>query len=153
MKRYLSRLITLFLIVALFLFSDCRINISSSQASEIKNPSIFKIEVIHFHGTYDCNTCRTAGKYAEETLKTFYAKELKEGKIVFRSINAYLPENKDIVFDYGVMSSSLWLGVYHDSGFHKEQLVKAFYKVNNRTDFMNYLKRLIDKRLEGDLTQ
>ena len=164
MKKYVSKLIILFVTVNIFLFLDYRINIDLSHAESkakkedqageknVKNPSVKKIEVVHFHGTYDCDACRKVGKYAEQTVKTFYARELEEGKIVVKSVNSYLPENTEILLKYGAASSSLWLGIYDKNGFRKEQLAKVWYKVNNMMAFMSYLKMLIDKRLTGDFT-
>jgi hypothetical protein len=50
---------------------------------------------------------------------------------------------------YGVTSASLWIGVYDENGFHKEQNVNVWYKIDNKDDYMNYLKDLVEKKLQG----
>ena len=52
-----------------------------------------KIEVVHFHGTQQCISCITVGKFALETIKERFPKEYADGTIVFKEINGELPEN------------------------------------------------------------
>jgi len=114
------------------------------------NTNVQKIEVYHFHATAQCVSCKTVGAYAEETINTYFADEVKSGKIVFAHINGDLLENKEKVMQYGVTGSSLWIGVYDENGFHKEENVNVWYKINNKNDYLVYLKSIIDKRLAGD---
>jgi len=126
---------------------------ASADASNLSNVSQnIRIEVIHFHGTHQCYSCTTVGQYAEETVNTYFADELKSGKITFAHVNGELPENQALVMKYGVTSASLWIGVYDEKGFHKEENVNVWYKINNKADYMNYLKGVLDKRLQGDLS-
>ena len=111
-----------------------------------------KIEVYHFHGTNQCYSCLTVGAYAEETVNTYFAEELKSGKIVFGHINAELAQNSDKVAQYGVTGSSLWIGVYDSDGFHPEQNTNVWYKIGDKQDYMTYLKGIIDRRLAGDFS-
>lgn len=163
-KKHFIILLMVVFVSSMLVLSGCSENAETNIVSSItkeknsksdkkaKKPLVQKVELIHFHGTYQCYACKTVGKYAEQTVKTFYDKELKEGKIIFKHITVYLPENKDIVFKYGATASSLWLGIYDQKGFHKEHVVKVWYKINNKMAFMSYLKMLIDKRLRGDFS-
>jgi hypothetical protein len=109
-----------------------------------------RVEIIHFHGTHQCYSCITVGQYAEETVNAHFADELKSGKITFAHLNGELPENQALVMKYGVTSASLWIGVYDSNGFHKEQNIQVWYKINNKADYMAYLEGVIEKRLAGD---
>lgn len=111
-----------------------------------------KVEIIHFHGTSQCYSCKTVGAYAEETINTYFADELKSGKITFAHINAELPENRELVEKYEVTGASLWIGVYDNAGFHSEQNTDVWYKISDKTEYMSYLKGIIEKRLAGDLS-
>jgi len=149
----------IFIVLIVFLLQGCaQTNQNSSTAGELRtNQSIAapveKIEVYHFHGTNQCYSCKTVGAYAEETVNTYFADELKSGKIVFAHINGELPENRDKVIQYGATGSSLWIGVYDSSGFHKEENVNVWYKINNKDDYLLYLRGIINKRLKGDYSQ
>ena len=126
----------------------------SEQTKILKEPStVEKIEVYHFHGTNQCYSCITAGAYAEETINTFFADELKSGKIVFGHINGDLPENQELVKKYEATGSSLWIGTYTSDGkFNKEQNTNVWYKIGNKQEYLNYLKGVIDKKLSGDMS-
>ena len=121
----------------------------SNNCNESSVSSINKVEVIHFHGTSQCYSCITVGAYAEETVNTYFADELKSGKITFAHINGKLPENQELVAKYGVTGSSLWIGVYDDKGFHKEENTNVWYKISNKESYMTYLKGVLEIKLNG----
>jgi hypothetical protein len=112
---------------------------------------IEKVEVYHFHGTHQCYSCKTVGAYAEETVNTYFADELKSGKIIFDHINGELPENSELVNKYEAKGSSLLIGIYgKDGSFSKSEDTNVWYKIDNKTDFMNYLKGVIEQKLLGN---
>jgi hypothetical protein len=78
-------------------------------------------------------------------------RELASGKLVFAHVNYDLPENLEIVKKYGVTGSSLWIGTYINGKFNKEEDIKVWYRIENETEYSNYLKGVLDKRLMGDL--
>ncbi len=146
----------LFLVLASLIVSGCsnsqQIN-GSSVADAVEPIEVDKLEIYHFHGTHQCYSCITVGDYAEETVNTYFADELKSGKIVFGHINGELAENRDLVAKYRVNSASLWIGTYTKDGkFIAEQNTNVWYKVNDKEDYLAYLKGIIEKRLAGDLS-
>lgn len=111
-----------------------------------------KIEVYHFHGHNQCFSCKTVGAFAEKTVNTYYKDLLDSGKIVFASVNAELPENRNLAMKYGATGSSLWIGTYINGEFHKEENTNVWYKVRDEPGYLSYLKSILDKRLTGDLS-
>ncbi len=108
---------------------------------------IEKIEIYHFHGTNQCYSCVTMGDMAEETINTYFVDELKSGKIIFDHINGELSQNSVLVKKFGATGSSLWIGVtYKDGKFTKEENINVWYKINNKEDYMNYLKGVIESK-------
>jgi hypothetical protein len=71
---------------------------------------------------------------------------------VFAHVNAELPENRALAEKYGVTGSSLWIGVYDGSGFHKKEDVRVWSLIGNKDACSFYLTGLISKRLNGDLS-
>lgn len=136
------------------ILSGCTANTDTKPASytQADGLTIQKIEIIHFHGTNQCTSCILLGQYAEETVNTYYSKELESGKVTFDHVNYDLLENNELAVKYGVTGSSLWLGVYAEDGFHKEENINVWYKLNDKQDFMSYLKGLIEIRLSGDFS-
>ena len=124
----------------------------SGNRGTASTAAVEKIEIYHFHRTQQCYSCKTLGAYAEETVNTYFAPELASGKVVFGHINTELPENKALVEQYGPTGSSLWIGVYNETGFYKEENVNVWYKIGNKDEYMAYLKGVIEKRLAGDFS-
>jgi len=111
---------------------------------------IQKIEVYHFHATSQCVTCKTVGANAEATVNTYFANELKSGKLVFAHVNIDLPENKALVDKYEAKGSSLMIGMYgKDGSFSKQEDTTVWYKMD-KTDSMNYLKGVIEQKFSGN---
>jgi len=146
-------LILLFITIPVVMFSGCvsQGNSGDTSINVDSKSNVEKVEVIHFHATHQCYSCITLGSYTEEIVNTYFSKEVKNGKLSFSHINVELPQNKEITEKYGATGSSLWIGVYDDSGFHKEENFKVWYKITDKEDFVNYTKNLIEKRLNGEL--
>jgi hypothetical protein len=149
-KKYLYAGIGIAVVLLLVFMLPKYLN-GNVTASESKiSGEIEKIEVYHFHATRQCYTCKTVGAFSEETVNTYFADELKSGKIVFAHVNIDLPENKALVDKYEAKGSSLLIGVYgKDGSFSKQEDTNVWYKIDNETDFMNYLKGVIEQKFSG----
>ena len=126
--------------------------IDNNFVSSLQPSKVTKVEVYHFHRTAQCTSCITVGKYAEETINAYFAKQLMDGNIIFGHINIQLPENEALASKYGATGSSLMIGVYDEKGFHAEQNSNVWYKTGNKQEYMLYLKGVIEKRLAGDFS-
>lgn len=151
-----KEMLAVFALISVLSISGCTSQNQSGTKNNISilstnESSVYKVEVLHFHGTHQCYSCITVGKYAEETVNTYFSEEVKAGKIRFAHINGELPENSGLVQKYGTTGSSLWMGVYDENGFHKEENVNVWYKISNKEEYMNYLKDIIERRLRGEL--
>jgi len=110
------------------------------------------VEVYHFHGNRQCSSCIAVGALAEETVATRFSDEVAFGRLEFAHINVELPENRDLAAKYGVTGSSLWIGVYDESGFHKKEETRVWTLIGNRDAYIEYLSGVLSRRLDGDLT-
>jgi hypothetical protein len=108
-----------------------------------------KIEVVHFHGTQQCFSCITVGKFALQTIKEKFPDEFASGKIVFRDINAELKENHEIVSKYQARGSSLFVNAIRSGKDDISEDVTVWRLVNNESQFISYfegkLKALLGK--------
>ena len=138
-------------VVLLLIFTIPKYFTGNVTASGTKISSdIEKVEVYHFHATRQCVTCKTIGAFSEETVNINFAEELKSGKLVYAHVNVDLPENKALVDKYGAKGSSLLIGVYgKDGSFTKQEDTNVWYKIGDKTDFMNYLKGVIEQKFLG----
>ena len=139
-------------ILLLVFFVPKYINGNATAPGDSKLSSdIEKVEVYHFHATRQCYTCKTVGALAEETVNTYFADELKSGKLVFASVNIELPENKALADKYEAKGSSLLIGVYGEDGsFSKQEDTEVWYKIDNKEDYMSYLKGVIEQKFSGN---
>jgi hypothetical protein len=143
----------LLLVILLIFAAGCTMPVGNDgNPGQNTSTTVQKVEIYHFHPTRQCYSCITLGAYAEETVNTYFAPEVKSGKVVFGHVNMDLPENRALVDRYGPTSSSLWIGVYDKDGFHKEENVNVWYKIGNKDEYMAYLKGIIEKRLAGDFS-
>jgi len=99
-----------------------------------------KIEVVHFHATQQCYSCITVGKYALKTIQERFPKEYEDGTIVFRDINAELPENRDTVIRYQARGSSLFVNGITGGQDHIQEDVRVWRLVNDEQAFMDYFE-------------
>ena len=108
-----------------------------------------KIEVVHFHATQQCVSCITVGKYALQTIKDKFPKEYASGQIVFKEINAELPENQAIVNKYQARGSSLFVNAIRGSNDEITEDTTVWRLVNSETQYTAYfeskLKTLLGK--------
>lgn len=105
------------------------------------------IEVYHFHPAQQCYSCQVLGELAEETMNTSFAREQTEGRLIFKHINAEIPENAELVARYGVTSSSLMMGYTNETGFHAENQIGIWYKLGDKEAFREELVQAVNERL------
>lgn len=98
------------------------------------------IEVLYFHGSQRCITCRAIESNTLALLDSLYTKEKADGKIVFRVIDISDEKNEKIAEKYEVTWSSLFVNGWKNG---KES-------VNNMTEFgFSYAKNSPDEFKKG----
>ena len=106
-----------------------------------------KIEVIHFHATQQCWSCITVGEYALKTIKEKFPEEYASGAIVFRDIDAELPENRDLVVKYQARGSALFVNAITAGKDNIEEDVTVWRLVSNENQFISYFQDKLNKLL------
>lgn len=121
------RLIKIFSVIAmsLLLFSCNETAKKESNEMSCSGVSVNKIELIDFHSTHRCMTCNAIEANALYTLETYFAKELKDGKISFQSVNIDEEVNYAMAEKFEASGTSLFLNV----------IVKGQESIINLTDF------------------
>lgn len=98
------------------------------------------IEVLYFHGSQRCITCRAIESNTLALLDSLYTKEKADGKIVFRVIDISDEKNEKIADKYEVTWSSLFVNGWK----------KGKESVNNMTEFgFSYAKNSPDEFKKG----
>ena len=139
----------------LFFLVACQGNAQAPAASAQAIAQVeetLKLEVIDFHTAHRCRSCLAIEKLTRETLDTYFAKEQKEGTIVFRLVNADLEENAALAERFGAFGTTLILNLEAGSRSQSEDITSfAFKRAWDREQFQAELKAMIEEMLaEGE---
>ncbi|MDT8357582.1 MAG: nitrophenyl compound nitroreductase subunit ArsF family protein [Methanomicrobiaceae archaeon] len=157
-KRIIAGILLFAILITASLTAGCTGNADLPTSAEKSEPALSsevsytgtdveKVELFHFHGKSQCVSCVTLGNLAEETVNTYYSGELGSGRLVFGHIDVSLPENREVFERYGPTGSSLWIGVYDQNGFYKQELLGPWYMLNDQPRFEAYIRTIIDQQL------
>lgn len=102
------------------------------------------VEVIYFHGKQRCATCIAIEKNAREVVSTRFADEVKDGKIVFRTVDISTPEGEVLADKYQVTWSSLFVNGWKDGKETRDNLTETGFR-NIRNNLDAFKKILSDK--------
>ncbi|MDO9136291.1 MAG: nitrophenyl compound nitroreductase subunit ArsF family protein [Lutibacter sp.] len=134
------------LIISLFLFS-CTGN--SQNKTAVKQAKGNSIEVIDFHSTNRCMTCKAIEANTKYTLDTYFADELKSGKIVLKIVNVDKKENEQFAEKFEASGTALFLNVIKDGKEKHVDLTNfAFMKGTDQKTFSDELKQTISLQLK-----
>ncbi|MBU0597427.1 hypothetical protein KKF61_00335 [Patescibacteria group bacterium] len=150
-KKYIT--ITLSIIVLAFIISGCT-NSADTPATKngedlmSKAPAAEKIEVVHFHGTQQCWSCKTVGEYALKTIEDKFSDEYRNNIIVFKDINADLEENSEIVAKYQARGSSLFINVIINGQDNIAEDTKVWRLVSDEVKYIDYFGNKLNGYLD-----
>jgi hypothetical protein len=135
------------LIVSLFLFSCTGNSQNKTAANQVKENSI---EVIDFHSTNRCMTCKAIEANTKYTLDTYFANELKAGKITFKIVNVDKKENEQFAEKFEASGTALFLNVIKNGKEKHIDLTNfAFMNGNDQKAFSELLKETIATQLKS----
>ena len=133
------------LTISIFLFSFT----GNAQGKSIEN-SVNKntIEVIDFYTTNRCVTCKSIESNTKYTLDTYFADEVKSGKITFSVVNIDEKENEKLAEKFEASGTSLFLNVIKNGKEKQIDLTEfAFMNGKKQDTFSKELKTRIDNEL------
>ena len=133
------------LVISLILFSTIGKAQNKKQDNQDKQNII---EVFDFHSTNRCVTCKAIEANTKHTLETFFAEELKNGKITFQIVNIDKDENYELAKKFKASGTSLFLNIIN---LEKEKQIDltafAFTYGRNQVNFSKKLKAKLEKQL------
>lgn len=83
-----------------------------------------RVEILYFHGKQRCATCMAIEKNTRELVNTTFAKELKNGTVVFKIVDISTPEGEKIADNYKVTWSSLYVNKWKDGKETRNDMTK-----------------------------
>jgi thiol-disulfide isomerase/thioredoxin len=128
---------------------------STKQKQETPSPQIpvtaqgGKVIVYYFHGTARCPTCKTIEKYSREAVEHYFPNELKNGKLVFMTMNVEDAANRHYIQDYKLFSKSLVVSlVKQDKEVTWKNLTDVWKLVGDKDKFFQYVKDEVENLLK-----
>lgn len=97
------------------------------------------VEVLYFHGKQRCKTCIAIEKYAKEVVEEDFAKEQKNGRVVFKVVDISTSDGERIAKSYRVTWSSLYVNGWK-KGKETRKDMTAFAFKNARFDTGKFKK-------------
>ncbi len=102
--------------IGMIVFVSACTNTNTQKANFETNDSIINnintidtntIFVYYFHGSIRCNTCISVDENTHEYLKQLFAKKMKDGEIIFKSINIDKGGSPELIKKYEIYGQTL----------------------------------------------
>jgi hypothetical protein len=123
---------------------------ASAQSTKVAAKPANRVEVLDFHTDHRCATCLEIERLTKKLLNEQYAKEVKEGKITFRLINADDKANAAIVKKFFAYGTTLIVNsVKNGKESHVDLTNFAFLNFNKTDKFTARLREEIDAALKN----
>lgn len=117
---------------------------SNDAAATNNNSKTDRVEVIYFHGKQRCATCMAIEKNAVDAINANFAVQIKDGSLVFKTVDISSPEGEKIGDKYEVSWSSLFVNKWENGKETRNNLTEfAFANARNNPD--EFKKGLINK--------
>ena len=101
------------------------------------------VEVLYFHGKQRCATCMAIEKNTKELMESTFAEKLKNGELVFKSVD--ITEEETLADMYEVSWSSLIIVDYDMNGKEEATNMTEFAFGNARTNPNNFKKGVAEQ--------
>jgi hypothetical protein len=130
----------------IFLGMSCNGQQTQNKSASAVASNDAPVEVIYFHTTSRCVTCKTVEAEAKKNVDLLYGEQIKTSKISFRTANVEEPEGKALAERVGVAGQSLMIV----KGDYKENLITDgfLYAVSQPEKFREIMKTKIDPLLK-----
>lgn len=131
----------LMLLALIITMASCN---SNEETADTKTHERDRVEVIYFHGKQRCPTCMAIESCTKDVVNTLFANELKDGSLVYRTVDISTPEGEKIADRYEVTWSSLFVNKWED-GHETPDNMTEFGFTNARSNPDAFRNGLADK--------
>lgn len=101
-----------------------RIKHHDATAADDDDTAYDRVEVIYFHGKQRCPTCVAIEECTKQVIDSAFANEIKDGTVVFRTVDISTDEGEAIANNYEVTWSSLFVNDWKDGKEARENLTE-----------------------------
>lgn len=115
----------------------------------ISHQDIEKVELLYFHPRFRCLSCNNIEKFAKEVAEDEFSREMKDGKLVFMSLDIDDPENSGLLEELGVTGSSLYVVVEGDGRREHQAITDVWLNWNNPAKSKEIITAELDRYARG----
>jgi len=109
-----------------------------------------RVDIVYFHRTQQCYSCRYAEEWTRYTVETYFDDELNNGRLTFQSVDVQDSKNAAVAEKYGAYTSSLFINTIKDAADHIEQVTDIWLVIGDDEAFVETVKSKIEKSLNGE---
>lgn len=116
---------------------------STHVAPTVVAPSVRPHRVIayYFHTTYRCASCRAIEAYSREAIETAFAGPLRDGRLVWRTVNLDVKGNEHFTKDYRLYTKALVLvNEVRGKPAKWKNLEKVWQLLQDKDKFLRYVQ-------------
>ncbi len=130
-----------YLFICVLLMGSANIQAQNTSVNEEQSIATTKVEVYYFHNTRRCATCQAVESVTKETLEETYPEEMKNGEIIFQSLNIEDDKNESLAKKFEISGQTL---LFIKDGEKKDFTNDAFmYARSNPEKFKKKIKQFI----------
>lgn len=143
------KILSLFAIVFMLFSCNEAPKVDTAEATVEVIESINKVEVIGFHSTHRCATCKAIEGNTQFTLDTYFSEQVENGTITYQTLNVEEEANYTKAEEFQATGTSLFLNVIVDNQNTIIDLTNfAFSDGRDQEIFSEELKMKIDQELK-----
>ena len=131
-----------FLLIWSITFMACNGNAQTDEKKSTDKSSV--VQVIDFHTTHRCVTCKAIEKQAFDALNNHFKSELDDGTITFQTINVDDESNYVIAEEFEASGTALFINIVSNGTSTKVDLTQ-FGFMNATSDDDSFEKGFVDE--------
>ncbi|MGD2250268.1 MAG: nitrophenyl compound nitroreductase subunit ArsF family protein [Candidatus Methanofastidiosia archaeon] len=106
-----------------------------------------KVVVVHFHRIHQCTCCINVGKWAEETIQTYFADEYETGFLEYKDV--CVEKNHEEAARYNAFGSSLYINVIQNGNDNISEIAEVWNHCHDHDAYIEVFKQILDDIVHG----
>ena len=114
------------------------------------DPPKDRVVAIYFHRTQRCPTCQKMGSYAEQSVRSKFTDQLKDGTVKFHYVDFQNKKNAALAKGYRISGPALIVArISGNKVMEYRNLDEIWAKVRDKPAFFEYVQQAISKYRES----
>ena len=130
------------------------VSVRASRASAAEKPAAgpsHQVIACYFHRTVRCPTCKMISAYIEESVKTGFSSQVKDGSVRIVMIDFQDAKNQQYTRAYGIEGPTLVLMDVRDGKVKAwKPAPKVWSLVGQKDEFFKYVRGEVQRYLDGN---